>query len=393
MVLNMNKMKNTNSDEVENKIRKSADDLIYLLSCAFNEEVPDIDRCKAMDLQNVYQLASLHFLAAAAAYALEQVMELTHEFDQAKKKAIRKLSLFEIERSAVLNEFEKARIWYLPLKGIVLGKYYPKTAMREMSDNDILIDDYRCGDVKAIMERLGFICDSFMEFNHDVYSKPPTVEFEIHRSLFDKGDISVLYSYYSDIKDRLNRKHDYEYTMSDEDFYIYLIAHTYKHYRSSGTGLRSLADIYIFLKTNGNKLNTEYIDAELSKLRLNDFEKKIKSLSNKIFTNAFLDEADEEMLCFFVFSSVYGDAEKLEYNNKAKVLEYDDSKKSKKEYFKNRFFIKGEVLAKNYPFVYKHKILYPSLLVFRLLKGLICHPKELRKEYKDIKDFKLNEKI
>ncbi len=81
-------MKKTNPDEVKKIIKKAAEDLIYLLSCAFNGEVPDIGRCKAMDLHNVYQLASLHFLAVAAAFALEQVMELPHEFDQAKKKAI-----------------------------------------------------------------------------------------------------------------------------------------------------------------------------------------------------------------------------------------------------------------------------------------------------------------
>ena len=77
-------------------------------------------------------------------------MKLPREFDQAKKKAIRKLSLFEIERSAVFGELEKAGIWYLPLKGIVLGEYYPKTAMREMSDNDIFCDPERIDDVIPI---------------------------------------------------------------------------------------------------------------------------------------------------------------------------------------------------------------------------------------------------
>ena len=105
-------MKKTNSYVDKNRIRKSADDLIYLLSCAFNEGIPSIERCREMNLADVYHIASMHFLASAAAFALEQVMELPHEFDQAKKKAIRKLSLFEIERSAVLGEFEKAGIEY-----------------------------------------------------------------------------------------------------------------------------------------------------------------------------------------------------------------------------------------------------------------------------------------
>ena len=76
-------------------------------------------------------------LTAAVAFALEQVMPLPHAFDQAKKKAIRKLTLFEVERLTIAQAFEKARIWYLPLKGIMLKELYPKSAMRQMTDNDI----------------------------------------------------------------------------------------------------------------------------------------------------------------------------------------------------------------------------------------------------------------
>lgn len=40
----------------------------------------------------------------------------------------------------------------------------------------------------------------------------------------------------------------YEKHFSREDFYIYLVAHEYKHYFLGGTSLRSLADTYIYLK-------------------------------------------------------------------------------------------------------------------------------------------------
>ena len=362
--------------------------MIYLLSCAFNGEVPDKDRCKAMDLHNVYRLASLHFLAAAAAFALEQVMELPHEFDQAKKKAIRKISLFEIERSAVLGEFEKAEIWYLPLKGIVLGDYYPKTAMREMSDNDILCDPKRIDDVRPIMERRGYSFERFEEYNEDVYEKPPTMVFEIHRTLFNEKKTVLLYEYYKDIEDRLVRESEFGRKLTDEDFYIYLIAHMYKHYSNRGTGLRSLADTFVFLNKFADVLDREYVDAELEKLELSDFERKVSSLSRKVFTNTPLTEKEEKTLDHFIFSSVYGDPETAETNKYLRAMDHDVSDKSKKKYFRSRVFLSGEKLKQNYPFVNKHRVLYPALVVYRPIKGLIMRPKSIFGEYRKVKKLK-----
>ena len=381
-------MKKTNSYVDKNRIRKSANDLIYLLSCAFNEEIPSIERCIEMNLADVYHIASMHFLASAAAFALEQVMELPHEFDQAKKKAIRKLSLFEIERSAVLGEFEKAGIGYLPLKGIILGKYYPKTAMREMSDNDILCDPNRIDDVRPIMERRGYSFERFEDSNEDVYEKPPTMVFEIHRTLFTEKNSVVLSEYYKDIGDRLVKNSGFGYELSDEDFYIYLLSHMYKHYSNKGTGLRSLADIYVFLNKTADTLDREYIDSELEKIKLFDFERMVSSLSKKVFTNDKLTEKEEKMLDYFIFSCVYGNSDIAETNKYLRAMDHDLSDKSKRKYFRSRVFISGEKLEKNYPFVNKHRILYPALVVYRPIKGLIIRPKSIFGEYRKVKKLK-----
>ena len=381
-------MKKTNSYVDKNRIRKSADDLIYLLSCAFNEGIPSIERCREMNLADVYNIASMHFLASAAAFALEQVMELPRELDQAKKKVIRKLSLFEIERSAVLGEFEKAGIWYLPLKGIVLGKYYPKTAMREMSDNDIFCDPERIDDVIPIMKRRGYSFERLYDSYEDVYEKPPTMVFEIHRTLFNEKKTVLLYEYYKDIEDRLVRESEFGRKLTDEDFYIYLIAHMYKHYSNRGTGLRSLADTFVFLNKFADALDREYVDAELEKLELSDFERKVSSLSRKVFTNTPLTEKEEKTLDHFIFSSVYGDPETAETNKYLRAMNHDVSDKSKKKYFRSRVFISGEKLKQNYPFVNKHRVLYPALVVYRPIKGLIMRPKSIFGEYRKVKKLK-----
>lgn len=377
-------------ETVQEYTARIAGDLIYLVTCAVNEQAPDKGRIKNMDLAEVYRLSMEHMLTAAAAFALEKTIPLPHAFDQAKKKAIRKLALFEVERAAVTRELEKAGIWYMPLKGILLKDYYPKRAMREMSDNDILADSSRMKDIKDIMERLGFTCDSYGKSNHDVYSKPPTLEFEIHSSLFSDDVVPQFIEYYKNFEKKATRS-GCALKPSDEDFYIYFLCHAYKHYVYSGLGLRSLLDVYVFLRKHTD-LKRSYLTEELEKLKIDGFEKKIRRLSNKIFTGAGLNAQEQKELNYFISSGSNGSIEILEYNQAAKWLGNDDSKASKRRYFKNRVFLSGEDLEKNYPFVAKHKALYPFLFVYRPVKAAIIRPKAIFEEYKKIKRFKKKEK-
>ena len=364
-----------------------AKDLIYLVSCAVNGETPDSKRVEKMDLAEIYRLSREHMLTAAVACSLEKVIPLPHAFDQAKKKAIRRLTLFELERSKVAQELEKARIWYLPLKGILLKDDYPKSVMREMTDNDILADPSRADDIRAIMERCGYTCVSFGVYHHDVYTKPPTLEFEMHRSLFQDGEVPMFDGYFKNIKAK-TIQNGYACKLRDEDFYIYILSHTYKHYILGGTGLRSLLDVYVFLRAHPD-LDRNYLNTELAKLKISGFEEKMRRLSQKVFTGTELNKQEQIDLDYFISSGSRGTFENLDYNEAAKNLGNDDSKASKRRYLKSRVFISGEALQKNYPFVAKHKVLYPLLFLYRPIKGAVTHPKRIFKEYTNIRRFKV----
>ena len=160
---------------------RSAESLVYLVSCAVNGAVPDTGRVSAMDLKAVYETAGRHMLRAAAAAALSSAGVRDPDFTEAYAKAVRKTALLNAELSALERALNTAGIAYLPLKGAVLQKDYPLFGLREMSDVDILIDPSRAGDVREIMERLGFTAESFDRDYHDVYHKPPVCSFEIHR--------------------------------------------------------------------------------------------------------------------------------------------------------------------------------------------------------------------
>ncbi len=382
-------IKNGHDLEKNAPYTKEIDDLIYLLSCAVNETKPDSKRVDNMDLDAAYRLASFHSVISLTAFALEETIDLPTVFEQAKKKAIRKVALFDIERSRVYAQLSKEKIWHMSLKGIILKDYYPKFGMREMSDNDILCDDSRMEDVKRIMESLGFQCTVYEERVDDTYTKSPLV-FEMHRFLFDKRESEVFYSYYKDIKEKLLQdvKNKHEFHFTPEDFYVYMVAHEYKHYILGGTGLRSLLDIYVYLKRWNNELNWQYITCELDKLGIKEYERKTRTLANAVFSGSTLGEEDREELLYYVTSGTFGTTERKKTNQLAKNLSGDDSKQSKQQYIKNRLFLPMDVIKKQYPFFYHHKYLLPLLSVYRLFKATFIKPKEVWAEYRRVNRFK-----
>lgn len=365
---------------------KTASDLIYLVSCAVNGETPDKRICEGMNLDEVLNLARRHSLSSAAAYALEKSGVISEQFKEEKFKAVRRLSLLNVERVKVLTGLEKLGIWYMPLKGIVLKDYYPKTAMREMSDNDILFDLEKHAEVKGVMEGLGFRCRLYGKTNHDVYEKPPQLDFEMHRYLFDSYDDKEIFDYFTDIKDKLIKDKDNlcGYHMTDEDFYIYLIFHLRKHYQMMGTGLRSLLDIYLFSQKHIDSLNFDYINSELDKLNLSGFEQFIRQFSTKLFSGQALNGKEREELEFVLSSNTHGTRDNLMMTK----LNNDDSALAKGKYALKRIFPPVNSLKRGHPIIYSHKYLYPFWLVLRPFIGIVKHRDYMLSETKRLKNFK-----
>ena len=363
-------------------------DFIYLVSCVVNKEQPDKIRCAEMELEKVYSVALRHALSVCASLALESVVELPDYFIEAKYKTIRRLALYEKERQTLLKLFEENGIWYLPLKGIVIKNYYPKSAMREMSDNDLLIDNNKIYDAKTIMLGMGYTCAYFGEIHHDVYKKSPLLCFELHRTLFDKKSAPEFFDYYLDIKDKLIKddNNKFGYHMTNEDLYIFIVCHLYKHYKSCGTGLRSLLDLYVLNKSFGQSLNREYLVAELKKLGMIEFELYVAKLAEKTFSFGELSESEKEELLFFINSNSHGIYENLMANR----LQNDDSAKAKLKYLQRRLFPSLKVLESRFPVVRRHVYLYPILIIYRSFIVLIERKRQKRIAYevKKLKHFK-----
>ncbi len=367
---------------------KTAQDLVYLVSCAVNQEIPDQKRCDGMDLPEVFNLAKRHMLSSVSSYALRHVMPLPDYWKEATAKAMRKQILFNSERKAVLHALEENGIWYLPLKGIVLKDYYPNPLMREMSDNDILIDKAKAQDVRSIMTGLGYSCTSYEKHHHDVYIKS-VLSFEMHRQLFSRYDYPVLFDYYEKIESIMKRDADSHFGchFSPEDLYIHIVSHMYKHFAKAGTGLRSLLDIYVYNRAIGDSLDRDYIASQLKKTDLVAFEQNNRQLAERVFSHQELSEDETRQLMYYIDSDCYGNIENQVMNE----LSVSDKRNSKMHYLLRRVFPSADFLGLYYPTVYRHRILYPFLVLYRPFKGIVTKRKRIVKELKAVKRFEKSE--
>ena len=318
---------------------------------------------------------------------------------------------FDIEREQILKRLSEEKISWLPLKGILLKDYYPLPGMRYMCDNDILYgitepdpdggyriagttEEKKTGSIQTaqqklrqIMKELGYN-EKSLNGNHDIFMKDPIFNFEMHRDLV--STMHPLYEYYRNpwkfaVQDK---KDSFRYHFSDEDEYIYLLVHAYKHYTGGGCGVRTLADEFVFLRKKGDNLDWDYLSGELAELHLTEFEQELSDAASHAFTrNAILTEQDCRIIGYMLGSGTYGNFQNHVKNEIQRTMdeENDTVESARKRYLRNRIWISEEKMKNFYPFFYRHKMMRIVLPVYRIIKGIIIHPQDLIREARIVK--------
>ncbi len=233
--------------------------------------------------------------------------------------------------------------------------------------------------VKDIFTKRGYQVEYYNEGNHDVYQKNPLYNYEIHVSLFHSNEKKFA-KQYAGIKERLLLVHNskYQYKFTPEDFYVFITAHTFKHYSEKGIGVRALSDFYVMNQKLGAELNWIYVEQELNKLGIGGFERESRSLAEKIFgeirplKEINLSKKELQMLLYYLESGTFGNMDNLiskrfENLNSANG---DSKSNSKLVYFMERIFPSKDFIKDSYPFVYKHLWIYPLFCLWRI----VCKP-------------------
>lgn len=387
---------------MQKEIDKTCADMLYLITCALHSQTPYKDKVCGMDIATLYRYAKRHTLAAITYDALELLGESTGDglyalakddtvvsiltkWKETRDKALRKNLMLDAARKKLFQYMDAEHIWYMPLKGAILKDLYPRQEMRQMADNDVLFDATCEAAVKDYFVKEGYEVISYAKGNHDVYEKEPVYNFEMHTSLFGEAHNEVWAEYYKDIQSKLKKSDNhFQYSFTDEDFYIYFIVHAFKHFDGCGTGIRYFVDSYVY--RNAKNLDWGYIERELDKLGVLAFEKTFRSISMKIFGKgeavSRLNREEYSMLCDSMFAGTYGNIQSGIDKKLHKIQGNEDriTKNTKVKYIIGRLFPPMSYYKAYYPFIYKTRIFIPFFVIFRMVRGVLQHWREMMRE-------------
>ena len=343
------------------------------------------------DMEWLWNFAALQMIGATIAEPLlssgipmDEDMRLRWRERLYKNK--RKTMMYDVERKNIYRALEKHGIWHAPLKGIVVGKLYPSYGTREFADNDILIDSSMLDEVERAMADLDYEFDTTSIVIHYTFHKPPVFNFELHHKLLvEKPGYDVVLRYFNQITSRLitDENNVYCRSMTAEDSYLYIIAHAYRHYLHSGTGVRILSDVYVYKKSV--QMDEHYLKQALEEMELSGFASSLEDLSESIFGRegvfrlSDLTEEQQSFLNSFIESGAYGTAENY-MTRKLGEMKTKSGRTSKLKYYKARLFPPIEPYRKKYPTLYKHKALHPIFYIYRPIKGVFRDGKRIAGE-------------
>lgn len=363
-------------------------DLIELIRCALHGKTISDQAAGEMDMEALLLLAQAQSLASMASFALPGQPE---PWIEEQEKSLRKNLLLDMERRKLCRWMEQNGIWHMSLKGSVLKELYPRMEMRQMSDQDILYDRAYQKKLHRYMLEQGYQTEGVQDSHHDAYYKLPLYAIELHHTLFDRACDLKLVDYYRDVKQRLipDAPGSCAYHFSDEDFYIYMTAHAFKHYRNKGIGIRALVDVWVYEKAK--PLDWAYVERECARLGIGDYERACRMLARKLFCGDRIGELTQQeldMLRFCFEAGTHG-TEDAGIRQKLKTMQGGAGAvtgQTRFRYFWSRVFPSVQWMKQQSKMVRKHPWTLPLAWCIRLCRGIFISGGQTVREIRYVMD-------
>lgn len=327
------------------------------------------------DFEKVVSLSDKH---GVFSIVYKNLLDLTDN-DDAREKLKQKYGALvsqainqEYYSDLIFDALDKNEICYLPLKGARIKNLYPAKIIRFSSDIDIFVKDSDKEKLDKVIKELGFKFDHVYD-DEISYVYPPYINVEFHTKL----DYNTDENYYKNVWETLEKTSEFGYKFSDDDFYINFILHLYKHFSVGGMGVRSAVDVFILNRELG--LDREYINAELEKFNLVEFEKQFVNLAKVWFDDEPSTPLLEDLGDYVLNSGIYGNIENRTSSDMSE-------KHSKLGYFFLRVFPPYKDMIKSYPSLKKCPILLPFYWIARIFRSIFFRRDKIKSSVKAIKN-------
>lgn len=361
------------------KFKNEYDYLIHLLKSILNGTRPE-EKPENLSFEKIFNISKHHGVANMSYYAIEKLAEkpdaqLAKKWAEYRDRAIVKDLTQTLEFDAVSQKLKNENIRFLALKGIFLKDMYPQRDMRLMADIDLLVDSDNVSKANKIMTSLGYEPEITPDKDHDAYFKQPMMNIEIHRRLF--GEENKEYStLFSNVWEHSVMDADNNLNLNDNWFFIYLFAHLDKHLNNGGTGIRSIMDIYVYLKQKEKTLDWELIYSQLSKVGKAQICRDVIAVSKIWFGDFPPSEKYKEFERFILSSGTYGTRLNSNLNKHKKMGTF--------RFIIHRLFPPLYIMQMVFPFLKKVPFLFPLMWPVRLVYRALFRSKKIIREIKYI---------
>lgn len=324
------------------------------------------------DTAPLFRLTKKHELSHLAADALEKLGFLSGSpceglFETRLFDAHYRYERYQHAFEQIGQWFEREKICYIPLKGLVLRSLYPEPWMRTGCDMDILVREKDFARARKILtQQLSY--QQGQQTRHDVsFSSADGVCVELHFLLVEENRAGSAGAVLARIWEYAHPvvPGAYQYAMTDEAFFLYHIAHMAKHFEQGGCGIRSVLDLWL-MEQRGCYWNDVTISL-LRKSGLLTFANAVCDLARVWFENAeptpLLLQAEE----YILHGGIYGSTDQ-----RYTVYQYRAGGKGR--YVLSRIFLpRGEMVCQ-YPILQRHRWMLPAFRIARWF-SLLAGPK------------------
>lgn len=216
-------------------------------------------------------------------------------------------------------------------------------------------------------------------FDHDVpYTKLPYLHVELHYRLFSENTSASLSRFFASVWDQAQPEQEgsWEYRFSPEWFAAYLTAHFAKHVFGSGSGARSVLDLWLFQKQV--PLEEKKLFALLDKLNLSQFYRRMIRLGECWMEGTPCPEELKPVQDYILQSGVYGTEEH-------RVLAQSAQAESKGKHLLLRFCPPLKEMRYHFPILQRLPVLLPFCWVGRWVRVLKKGTGNFRREMEVLK--------
>lgn len=311
----------------------------------------------------IYSLSKHHSLASTIYHYIEN--EVKKEGDTALIAAWQKERDVDFVKNLkqkdefrrITELFTDEKISFLPLKGFLMKALYPRPELRTMADMDIFVSEEHIERAINLLLDRGYVCEHEIDDEgvHEALAKPPFINVELHRHLYQGSDFS-----FSDAKPK--EDNPYWYLMEDSDFFAFILRHSKKHYTHGGCGMRAVLDIFLYKRKNPELITSEDFINKLKENDLYEFYVTISALADKWF----LGKEPETDISEFEIYTVTGGT----YGTLANSMGFGMKEHGRFRYVFGRIFPSPKLIMQRYKWVRKCVILLPVGYIVRIVQSI-----------------------